>query len=201
MIHLYHGNGKGKTTAAVGLAVRAAGSGMKVLFTQFFKDGSSSEIDVLRSIPGIDVLIPEVWYGRYKRMTAEQQEEIRHCYTALMHDIEKSAERYDLIVLDEAVSAYNYGMLERDSFVETLMSSEYGERIALQWAVKGVRNKRTLLKAYVIGLLKDEGVLKGSYDAIAEIVGLTDKPRTFSRAMSEGKKQPYALWVKEWVNR
>jgi hypothetical protein len=88
-----------------------------------------------------------------------------------------------------------------DSFVETLMSSEYGERIALQWAVKGVRNKRTLLKAYVIGLLKDEGVLKGSYDAIAEIVGLTDKPRTFSRAMSEGKKQPYALWVKEWVNR
>ena len=120
MIHLYHGDGKGKTTASVGLAVRAAGSGMKVLFVQFFKDGSSSEIDVLRSIPGIDVLIPEVWYGRYRRMTAEQQEEIRHCYTALMHDIEKRAERYDLIVLDEAVSAYNYGMLERDSFVETL---------------------------------------------------------------------------------
>ena len=46
MIHLYCGDGKGKSTAAVGLAVRAAGSGMKVLFVQFFKSGNSSEVDV-----------------------------------------------------------------------------------------------------------------------------------------------------------
>ena len=37
MIHLYHGDGKGKTTAAVGLATRASGAGMRVLFAQFFK--------------------------------------------------------------------------------------------------------------------------------------------------------------------
>ena len=120
MIHLYHGDGKGKTTASVGLAVRAAGSGMKVLFVQFFKNGSSSEVEVLRSISGIDVLIPDVWYGRYRKMTDEQQEEIRKCYTALMRDVADKAGEYGLIVLDEAVSAYNYGMFDRDSFLSTL---------------------------------------------------------------------------------
>lgn len=43
-LHIYCGDGKGKTTAAVGLAVRAAGSGMKVLFGQCMKDGSSGEV-------------------------------------------------------------------------------------------------------------------------------------------------------------
>ena len=86
-----------------------------------------------------------------------------------------------------------------DGFVEALMASEFGEGIARQWAVKGMRNKRTQLKAYTVGLLKDEGVLKGSYDSIAVKVALTYKPRTFSRAMAEGKKQPYAEWVREYV--
>lgn len=93
-----------------------------------------------------------------------------------------------------------YNAAWTDTFVEALMASEYGEGIARQWAVNGVRNKHNQLKGYVVGLLKDEGVLKGSYDSIAEKVALTDKPRTFSRAMSGGKKQPYADWVKEYVS-
>ena len=53
LIHIYCGEGKGKTTAAVGLAVRAAGAGKKVVFTQFFKDGTSSEIGNLRCCDGV----------------------------------------------------------------------------------------------------------------------------------------------------
>ena len=49
-IHLHCGDGKGKTTAAVGLAVRAAGQGIRVVFTQFLKDESSGERAVLRAI-------------------------------------------------------------------------------------------------------------------------------------------------------
>ena len=86
-----------------------------------------------------------------------------------------------------------------DAFVEALMASEYGEGIARQWAVKGARNKRTLLKAYVVGLLKDGGVLKGSYLAIANMTGQNNGKRTFSTNMSRGKKQPYADWVKEYI--
>ncbi len=122
MIHLYHGHGKGKTTAAVGLAVRAAGAGMRVLFVQFFKNGSSSEVKILSSLPGVDVLIPEVWHGRYKKMSEEQQEETKKCYTELMRVVADRADGYGLIVLDESVSAYNYGMFARESFLEMLRS-------------------------------------------------------------------------------
>ena len=86
-----------------------------------------------------------------------------------------------------------------DGFVEALMASEYGETIARQWAVKGVRNKRNQIKGYVVGLLKDSGVLAGSNDSIARQVGITEKPRTFSSYMGDGKHQPYAEWVKEYV--
>ena len=55
LVHLYCGDGKGKTTAAVGLAVRAAGAGKQVIFAQFMKGNESSELTVLRKIPGITV--------------------------------------------------------------------------------------------------------------------------------------------------
>ena len=60
--HVYYGTGKGKTTAAVGLAVRAAGAGCRVLFCQFLKSGETAELPVLKSLPGLIILRPE---GRY----------------------------------------------------------------------------------------------------------------------------------------
>lgn len=88
-----------------------------------------------------------------------------------------------------------------DAFVEALMQSEHGEGIARQWAVGGERNKRTQIKGYVVGLLKDAGVLRGSYDAIARKIGITLEPRTFSSYMGDGKRQPYEAWVQAYVNR
>ena len=52
-IHVYYGEGKGKTTAAVGQTVRAAGAGLRVLVFQFLKDNSSSERMVLEKLPGV----------------------------------------------------------------------------------------------------------------------------------------------------
>ncbi|MBR4206066.1 MAG: cob(I)yrinic acid a,c-diamide adenosyltransferase [Clostridia bacterium] len=117
MIHLYHGDGKGKTTAAVGLAARAAGAGMRVLFAQFFKDGSSSEIASLNLLPGVTTAHPGLHYGRFKTMTDKQRSEIHQSYCAMLSDVIRRAADFDLIVLDEAVSAFGYGMLEKDELL------------------------------------------------------------------------------------
>ena len=50
-VHIYYGNGKGKTTCGVGLCVRAAGAGWKVLVYQFLKDSTSSERKILKQLP------------------------------------------------------------------------------------------------------------------------------------------------------
>lgn len=71
MIQIYHGDGKGKTTAAVGLAVRAVGSGLPVLFVQFLKDDTSGEIAMLQRL-GVETLHAPQMYGFVSRMCEEE---------------------------------------------------------------------------------------------------------------------------------
>ncbi len=101
----------------------------------------------------------------------------------------------------ELCSDKKYDAAWTDGFVSALMASEWREAIAQEWSAKGTRNKRTQIKGYVVGQLKDSGVLKGSYDSIARKVGATDDFRVFSRYMGKGKRQPYAKWVDCYVHR
>ncbi len=120
MIHIYHGDGKGKTTAACGLALRMAGHGGRVLFTQFFKDGSSGEIVALASLPTVETRHPDLHFGRYRTLTEDQRGQLRTCYRAYLADILAEAEAFDLIVLDEIVSAYNYHVIDREALLDFL---------------------------------------------------------------------------------
>jgi hypothetical protein len=99
----------------------------------------------------------------------------------------------------EVRSEEKYDSKWTDAFVDALMGSEYGEALAREWNNDGRLDRCTQIKGYLLGLLKDAGVLKGSYDAIAEKANLMDNPRSFSRYMANGKKQPYAPWVKGYV--
>ena len=96
LIHLYCGDGKGKTTAAVGLCMRAAGNKKRVLFTQFMKDGTSGELSLLKKIPEIKVLcgdIPPGFYSRMddktKKLFAGEQEKLLE---AIIKEVEKEIE-------------------------------------------------------------------------------------------------------------
>ena len=89
LIHIYCGDGKGKTTAAIGLAARAAGCGMKVLFARFLKNEDSGELKVLDSVPEIEVLHLVRSYGFFNTLTEEEKEEVRQMYGELWERIKK----------------------------------------------------------------------------------------------------------------
>lgn len=100
-----------------------------------------------------------------------------------------------------------FGMLSADEkrfsvkwingFVDALMASEWRNRIAGDWAVA---DKRLGLKCMIIGVLKDAGVIRGSYNAIAKLLDMdSENPATLAKYMGMGKKQPFAKWIADYV--
>ncbi|MFV0413245.1 MAG: cob(I)yrinic acid a,c-diamide adenosyltransferase [Oscillospiraceae bacterium] len=108
-LQVYTGDGKGKTTAAAGLAVRALGRGLRVGFFQFLKDGSSGEIEVLRRLGALVAAAPLqkfVW-----EMTPQEKEGCAKAQGQLLAQAAEALPGLDLAVLDEAACACTAGML------------------------------------------------------------------------------------------
>ena len=121
MLHIYTGNGKGKTTAAVGLAVRANGAGKKVYFFQFLKNGTSSEISELKKLgietactPDCDKFTSAMSAAELKTVTAQHNELLSRAKEAILSG------KADLIVLDESIGAYNKRLLDTDKASELI---------------------------------------------------------------------------------
>lgn len=122
LIHIYCGDGKGKTTAAVGLAVRCAGSGNKVLLVQFLKSRDSGELYSLAKLPDIEVMRGK----ESKKFTFQMNEEEKH---ALLIEHNKMFEQvlakiknggYSLLILDEVIGALNAKVFEMPKLIEFL---------------------------------------------------------------------------------
>ena len=88
-LHVYTGNGKGKTTAAMGLALRSLGHGRRVLIAQFLKDGRSGELTALRTFERATVYPAEPISGFVFAMTAEEKEEAARRQNAQAAEIQK----------------------------------------------------------------------------------------------------------------
>lgn len=122
LTHVYFGDGKGKTTAAVGLAVRSAGAQKKVLFAQFFKGRPSSEVAALALLPGMSLQAPTVsskfvWDMSEAERAAFQEQQSEGMQTAWNTAIEGD---YDLLVLDEGLDVLRYGFVDEAAFLEQL---------------------------------------------------------------------------------
>lgn len=125
LMHVYCGDGKGKTTAAVGLAVRAAGAGKRVLFTQFMKGGKTAELKSLQTLENITVLRSEKKFPFYRDMTSEQKSEQTCIHNQILNTIAEALQkdRYDLIVLDEVTYPYSWELLDGRRLREILVSA------------------------------------------------------------------------------
>ena len=123
MIEIYCGAGKGKTTAALGLTVRAAGAGMRVLFVQLMKGGETSELGSLAGL-GIEVRRCDRDYGFSFRMSENDRSAITQCHDRLLSGVLDAMQQgtADLIVLDELFAAYNAGLLDKTA-AERLVQS------------------------------------------------------------------------------
>lgn len=135
LVHIYTGEGKGKTTAAAGLALRFAGNGGRVFFAQFLKDGTSGEVRMLRTLPDVQVMTCEECFGFSFQMNDETREKACEAYTKLFYEAtgaacaacgENEAEAGSsavsgvMLVLDEIIAACRTGMVPADELTAFL---------------------------------------------------------------------------------
>lgn len=109
LVHLYCGNGKGKTTAAMGLALRALGQGMQVVVVQFLKNGTSGELEPLRTL-GATVYSGKPGAKFTFQMNAEEKAQATQENNARL--AEALQQPCDLLILDEICAARNSGMVD-----------------------------------------------------------------------------------------
>ena len=134
LIHIYTGEGKGKTTAAIGLAVRAAGQGLKILFAQFFKvdNASSGEKEIFKEIPEVELIRSNVRHPIFtkgKTDEAQVKQSISETFEAAKKKV--LGDGVNLLVLDEINSVLSGGWLAINDMVNFLKNKPEGLEVVL----------------------------------------------------------------------
>lgn len=167
-IQIYTGNGKGKTTAAIGLAVRAAGYGLKTFFVQFMKEYPYNELNSLKHLS--EWITVEQYCGDdfvYKKEPAPS-EEIQKAKDAIVRAKEKMfGGGYNLIVLDEICVAFYFGLLKVEDVlplidakpknVELILTGRYCPQALIDKADL-VTEMKEVKHYYSLGVLSRKGI-------------------------------------------
>ncbi len=146
MIHLYTGNGKGKTTAAIGLGIRAAGWSLQVCFAQFMKGNDTGELHVLNNLPGITILRSEKDFGFYRSMSESDKEELTEIHNRILDRILESVESGNchMVILDEITYPVHWGLLDMEKLRRLLAFGKQGADQEIELVLTG-RNAEDFL--------------------------------------------------------
>ena len=122
LVHIYCGDGKGKTTTGMGLCIRAAGYGYKVIIYQFMKDNSTSERKILEQIENITV-VPGLAQEKFSfQMSPGEKAQRRAFYDEQLGKVTRlaSGTNADVLFLDEAVYCIRAGLLSEEKLAAFL---------------------------------------------------------------------------------
>ena len=129
-IQVYTGNGKGKTTAAIGLAIRAAGAGLKVFIAQFIKMGEYSEIKALRRFSDL-ITVEQFGLGRFTD-GKPLPEDIEAAQKGLKRVKSiMASEEYKVIILEEANVAVKYGLITEQDLLKLIESKPHEKELVI----------------------------------------------------------------------
>jgi len=119
MIHVYIGDGKGKTTAAMGLGIRAAGSGSKVHLTQFLKDGNSNELKCLRLLENFSLSDAPKSLPFCFQMTDDEKKRYKEYAATLFNEAKQLVKRGEvqLVILDEVLDAVLLNIISENDLI------------------------------------------------------------------------------------
>ena len=119
-VQIYTGNGKGKTTAALGLMLRAAGAGMEIYFGQFMKTGDTSEAQALRRFLAHAVTMEQ--FGSGEELSGPDRQRDAACARAGYEKARAALVSgwYDLVVLDEILVAQHLGLLALEDLLRLM---------------------------------------------------------------------------------
>ena len=144
-IQVYTGSGKGKTTAALGLALRALGASLKVYIGQFIKDGNYSEVKTLRKLRNIKI----EQFGRGCFIKGKPKEKDIICAKKGLETIKKiiSKRLYDIIILDEINIAQHFKLISTEDVINVLKNKPNNTEIILtgRYAPKKILNRADLI--------------------------------------------------------
>lgn len=125
MKHIYYGDGKGKTTAAIGLAVRAAGSNLKVLFVQFLKTEFSGERHMLSHMENVTLTFCPLELKFTFEMDEKEKAQASKVFKGIFERSVTTAltEKYDMVIFDEVIEAINADMLSESEVFEFITNA------------------------------------------------------------------------------
>ena len=121
MIHIYCGDGKGKTTAALGLICRHVGTGGKAVLAQFLKSLPTGELSTLEKL-GVPVYRNELPHGFFPNMNEEMKSRVREMHDQTLTEVTRLARTSacTLLVLDELCAALSLGLIDREKVLSLL---------------------------------------------------------------------------------